>query len=341
MLSIKSQKPTSSQKQSEEIGSNFMLKEFVLSLGIDINSMSLDGTAPLHLYAETNNLLLGALSLHGGADVNVKTKFNNGIGYCPGYTSLYISAEKGHKEFVELLMKWKPNVNETNGIDQNTALHACVGFEYEYNDIAVILLDEGADVNLANREGKTALHLAAYHGSMKLVKLLIQRGAEINSVDENKQTALHYCAHNGRDDIVDLLLEAGASANIKDNEGKLALHNAVEYEHSEAILKLVKFTEIDTEDNDGKTALHYSVLTPLYRDPLYHNSVVLTETLLKAKAKASIRDKEGRTVLHYAAIQGRNDTVLTLLKYREVIATVDNSNRTALHTVLGTVTRKS
>lgn len=75
-----------------------------------------------------------------------------------------------------------------NGIDNTTSLHACVGFEYECEDIAVILLEAGDDVNLTNREGKTALHYAAGYESMKLVKLLIQRGADINRVDTNHQT---------------------------------------------------------------------------------------------------------------------------------------------------------
>lgn len=105
MLSLISQK-TTSQKQSEENVSNFMSKNFVSSLCIEINSISSGGNAPLHLYAETNNILLGAHSLHRGADVDVKTK-----DYGLGKTLLYISTEKGHKDLVELLLKWKANVN--------------------------------------------------------------------------------------------------------------------------------------------------------------------------------------------------------------------------------------
>lgn len=42
----------------------------------------------------------------------------------------------------------------------------------------------GADVNLKNDGGRTALHYAASKGWLKIVELLISRGAKINSKDK-------------------------------------------------------------------------------------------------------------------------------------------------------------
>ena len=43
-----------------------------------------------------------------------------------------------------------------------------------------LLLDRGADVNIADEYGETALHWAAIHGHLDIVKMLIEHGADIN-----------------------------------------------------------------------------------------------------------------------------------------------------------------
>lgn len=47
-----------------------------------------------------------------------------------------------------------------------------------------IYLCEGANVNLKNDGGRTALHYAASKGRLKIAELLISHGAKINSKDK-------------------------------------------------------------------------------------------------------------------------------------------------------------
>ncbi|XP_059167364.1 ankyrin repeat domain-containing protein 50-like [Physella acuta] len=373
MLSIMSQKPTTSQKQLEENGRNLIIKDILSGLGVDLNYRDSHGKAPLHQYGETNNLIMGALLLKGGADVNIKTK-----GYDRGKTPLHISVESNHVEFVKLLVGCKANVNAQDAKDQKTPLHSSaekgnkdifdillaagadvnladrrgmtalhVNIEdgqepWIHTDILLLspnvpdrseregklvdsLLDAGANVNLADKEGRTALHIAADQDYVKIVKLLLDRGADINRKDVNGCTPLHYCAQNRKSDMIVFLLEAGASENIRDNEDQTALHYAVRFMSNESVKTLVTCNDIlDITDVNGQTALHYSV------QKNYRNSV-LTETLLKARVKVNIRDKEGKTALHYAAMFGYKQTVQTLLKYTDGLDIGDNFNQTALH----------
>jgi hypothetical protein len=59
-----------------------------------------------------------------------------------------------------------------------------------YSDIAKLLLDAGANPDMKNKKGKTALMAAAYNGNGKLINLLIKKDAHLNIQDENGETAL-------------------------------------------------------------------------------------------------------------------------------------------------------
>ena len=84
-----------------------------------------------------------------------------------------------------------------------------------------ILLVEGdaqhmdIDPNLKNREGHTALLIAAIYGYTDIVRLLLKYDADPNIKDNYGDTALMGASDKGHIDIVRLLLEKGADPDIK------------------------------------------------------------------------------------------------------------------------------
>ena len=64
------------------------------------------------------------------------------------------------------------------------------------------LLADGADVNAANPDGVTPLHLAAANGNMAIVQLLVDRGAEINAKTEECEIPQDIAQDRGHDEIV-------------------------------------------------------------------------------------------------------------------------------------------
>lgn len=55
-------------------------------------------------------------------------------------------------------------------------------------DLARYLIEHGADVSAANRDGNTPLHTAAFLGRTELVKLLIKNGARLSQRNHRKES---------------------------------------------------------------------------------------------------------------------------------------------------------
>jgi uncharacterized protein len=89
--------------------------------------------------------------------------------------------------------------------------------------IVRLLLQRGADPNIATRENRRPLLTAAYHGHTEIARLLIDAGADIDTADSSFGfTALMEAAGRGHAGVVKLLLERGADRNIRSMDGRTA-----------------------------------------------------------------------------------------------------------------------
>lgn len=82
--------------------------------------------------------------------------------------------------------------------------------EYGKNKIANLLLNSGARVDTMDKDGVTALMLAALNNHVAVLSLLIDCGASFYLMDKKGQTALHYACIGGAQKAVRFLLNAGA-----------------------------------------------------------------------------------------------------------------------------------
>lgn len=86
-----------------------------------------------------------------------------------------------------------------------------------------LLLEKGAKVNSADRDGITALHDAARYGTVETAKLLITHGAEVNQKTQNGITPLHYAVQSDNTEMVRLFIEHGATVLVTDTFGTIPL----------------------------------------------------------------------------------------------------------------------
>jgi ankyrin repeat protein len=81
------------------------------------------------------------------------------------------------------------------------------------------LLDAGADVNAADRHGRTALMEAVFSGHTETIRALLERGADVDAKDLGGWTALMEAASKGHTEIVRMLLARGADVNARNRGG--------------------------------------------------------------------------------------------------------------------------
>lgn len=93
------------------------------------------------------------------------------------------------------------------------------GDKGEHPEKIQALLELGADVNVRDYKGKTALHRAATAGFIASMETLLAHGADTEAADKRGETPLFDAIRAGRVEAVALLLERGADSEAKNAKG--------------------------------------------------------------------------------------------------------------------------
>lgn len=175
------------------------------------------------------------------------------------------------------IVEYMSNYVPINECDETvgTALHYAL--RYGKTDNVRFLLENGADPNILDVAGNTAMHTALVRGaSVEIVKLLLLHGSKVNWVDANGHTPLSYAIgagsgpdifyhayhlHPSETAVLQALLDAGAK--VKKHHLELALrcktpdtfklllenyHGAVHADILETIIHPCKCNTNDHED---------------------------------------------------------------------------------------------
>lgn len=134
----------------------------------------------------------------------------------------------GKKDFVEAALLENPELVHDFSTDGFTALGLASYFGNE--DVTRHLLLKGADPNIASMNGYNVypIHSAVAANYDMIAKMLIEAGADVNVVQMSGATPLHSAAHNGNIELLIVLLEAGADVNAITEDGKTAADKASE-----------------------------------------------------------------------------------------------------------------
>lgn len=110
-------------------------------------------------------------------------------------------------------------------------------------------LAHGADVNWVNggQENATPLIQATAANSLLACEFLLQNGANVNQVDNQGRGPLHHATILGHTGLACLFLKRGADLGVRDSEGRDPLTIAVETANADIVtlLRLAKMREAD------------------------------------------------------------------------------------------------
>ena len=133
-----------------------------------------------------------------------------------------------HSEMSELLKRYSvppKDINAQNHMGWPPLVYACRGDNGEHPDEVLRLLELGADIDVRNYKGKTALHCAAKAGFLTVINLLIERGTTVDATDNNGETPLFEAIRSTIKDgekqraALEALLTKGANPNVKNGKG--------------------------------------------------------------------------------------------------------------------------
>ncbi len=189
---------------SDPEGARRDIVELLLKHGADTKDIKQRDTLPLVVAAREGYLSIVKLLLTYGADINCSTE--------AGRTALGESARLGHGQIVSLLLETHADMNAPIGFPLMAPLFLAA--RGGHAEIAKLLIDNGAHLEVRVTNGVTPLIFAAHNCHASTVPVLLEKGAFINAKDDQGYTALCKASYQGHVDTVSVLLQYGADVNI-------------------------------------------------------------------------------------------------------------------------------
>jgi ankyrin repeat protein len=144
----------------------------LVEAGADPNALDGDRYDMVTIAAVADDVptLQAALAL-GNRATNVTSRYDG--------TALIAAAHLGHVDVVRVLIKAGAPLDHVNNLGWTALIESIVLGDGGARHTATLaaLIDAGADVNLADRNGVTPLHLAQANGYRAMADLLLQSGA--------------------------------------------------------------------------------------------------------------------------------------------------------------------
>ena len=289
---------------------------------IDPNIQNHNGNTPLHDVVMTRapmppNEIMQSLIQHKECNPQIQNK--------NGKTPLQIAAENGLLQYVSICILCEKYSKE----ELRDAASRCkylLHYALSLNDIYLVEKLQSVleyDINEANQDGETPLHIACRQCGIEAVQRLVaDKRCDLNVQSNTGDTALHIavyselhpdlCSEQEIAEKVQCILQSErCNPNITNSEGYTPLHVAVKKRNFEIAMILVNHSQCNPNIHDltGNTPLHIAII---------EMSLSNVESFLNhTNIDLNIQNREGNTPLHEAIISSTQiDVVETLTLHK-------------------------
>ena len=225
--------------------------------------------------------------------------------------SLHITAGGGHLPSLELLARY--NV-DPNGIPGGVPP---LRYILSWGENAVgprWLLEHGADPDLAwNQHGDAPIHIAALRWDVPMMELLAQHGADLHQRRRDGRTALTVAELHGNEAVAAWLRARGAQDELSPLERFAAACTRGDRARAETMLR-------DNPKLRGQLLKEHHLMMQV---PAERGDAAILETMLSCGFDPNVRDHDGVTALHRAAMAGRAAAARVLIAHGAAVDALD------------------
>lgn len=202
-------------------------------------------------------------------------------------------------DLIKIILKF--NKNNINTKVQNimpwekliigeTALHMAA--RNNNLDIAKLLIENGADVNIQAVDGFTPLHNACKKQAVDVIELLLKNNADINAKDFDGFTPLNIACRKNKHVAAYLLIKNGANVNLPDNYGDTPILIAASNSY-EMFKILLPISDLNMKSTNGKNLIINLVENESYNEEHKRKAICNARN---AGAKIEIRNPNWNSV---------------------------------------------
>ena len=296
-------------------GHNGMIR-LLVDVGLDVNAQGTYGETPLHDTCRCGHPHVTKTLLDLGANPLIED--NNGI--APRLCAMQYANE----ESAQLLAERELELGSEVSPIELESLPAWSIVRRRTSQLMEEFIARGGDVNETGYDaGEAAIHYATQHNDTEIVKQLLEAGANPDVADKFGMTALKIAAWAGSGAVgaAKLLIQHGANLEIGGLDGT-SLTMAQATQNFEVALELIKAgAKIDPDAEP---------IQPTFFAAVKLGDVEAVKVLIKHGAETQTRDPEGHTALQLAKLQGHAEVMKVLREHNPAFLASRSASERAL-----------
>ena len=308
--------------------------EQIIKLGYELEPTAQYGIySPVNTAVTNKNLQVLNILLRSGASTNLLAETDNSFNEKIG--PLHETAElRNPQKAIKVLLEYGAPIDL---LDTKNRTPLIYHIEKANENGALLLIENGANIKLRNKEGLDAVLLASEAGMYKVLQELIKNDIDLNVRSQNGQTAaMMFCSNekNKRNrqskKILSMIFASNANIATRNSKGLDALSICLSAGNLTASKMLIEFgAPLTNRYENGRSILQQALDKMLEQKLDLQSMRDVLSLLFQQKIDVNTQDDYGNTILHDAVANDLVAIIPDLIKYGALGNIKNSNNQTA------------